>query len=109
MEGGGEFHEAETSMRNMQEGTTRAMKCVTAAQGQMKTATDSHRPIVTFAVGDYVLLSTADAAVPSATIRFSKLQQHWLGPFRVIRVADQQPKLYRLKIPADFGMHRLIP
>ena len=55
---------------------------------------------VEYGVGDLVLLSTCNLKLKETP---GKLQKHFVGPFRVIKIIGEQA--YRLSLPDDWRIH----
>ena len=62
---------------------------------------DRHRRVLTFAVGDAVMLSADKLALKEQPSK--KLRDRWLGPFIVDKVVS--PVSYRLRLPAQMQCH----
>jgi hypothetical protein len=70
------------------------------AKDRQKSYADALRKEVSFAVGDYVLLSSKNLS-PKTGLR--KLYPRWLGPFKVSHVINDVA--YRLELPATLKIH----
>ena len=72
------------------------------AQARQIATTNKHRRDGTFAVGDRVLLNTANLALKAPR----KLKPRWLGPYTVL--AQTSPVNYKLLLPQELGsMHNI--
>ena len=74
---------------------------LTIAQSRAKSQVDRSRRDETFEVGDEVVLSTRHISVNQHLP--SKLQRHWIGPYRVARVIS--PVAYGLDLPPAWRIH----
>jgi hypothetical protein len=89
---------------NMQEVWERARACLKAAQARQKRYADEKRSDVSFASGDFVLLSTRNLRLKHAGS--SKLAPRWVGPFAVKRaVGSAAPVAFELALPPSMGIH----
>ena len=75
------------------------------AQSDQKRFADQHRRDERYAVGDEVLLSTKDLALAAdpAHRRADKLTARFVGPFKVIRVINDNA--YELELPPQLRIH----
>ena len=65
----------------------------------MSTYYNTNRPSPQYSVGDLVLLSTTNLALPSVLTR--KLAPKYIGPFKILQVIN--PTAYKLDLPAQFA------
>ena len=61
---------------------------------------DQHQRAVNYAVGDKVLLSTADLSLPMYE---NKLKPRYIGPFVITTCVG--PAAYRLDLPSNMRIH----
>jgi len=94
--------EMAAKMKRIWDGTVRKMD---AAKSRQKEAADKKRSEAAFAVGDKVLLSTANVRMVGAKElkRSVKFSAKFIGPFNVIAVIN--PNAYKLELPDNFKMH----
>jgi transposase InsO family protein len=76
---------------------------LSAAQQRQARYADRHRRDVTFAVGDAVLLSTANLKFVDSDRRTPKLASKYIGPFKVTRVKNNNS--YELDLPPQMNVH----
>lgn len=93
---------ADEFLRTRQEALETAKKNLLAAQKKQAHYANKHRKQVTFAVGDKVLLSTANL---NNEHRAAKLLPRFVGPFPIVRVVNDVS--YELSLPPS--MSRLHP
>jgi hypothetical protein len=95
---------AEQFIANLRDAHTAAIDAMRAAQAQQQAHANKHRRHVTFAVGDQVLLSTAnlDLRLPGQSF---KLMPRWSGPFPVTQVISDTA--YKLQLPDEWLQHRM--
>jgi hypothetical protein len=84
----------------------RAQETTKAAQVRQKKYADEHRRQVTFAVGDRVLLATANLKLVGETKRARKLTERFIGPYRVKKVINANA--YELELPPTLKIHPTI-
>ena len=89
-----------TQMRTL---IARAKRSMFAAQQRQKRYYDMNRTDKQFAVGDKVLLSTANLALKILRTGTRKLTQKWVGPFTVTERVGSLG--YRLKLPDTMRVH----
>jgi hypothetical protein len=87
---------ASALMRDLASSLAAARANLERAQAAQARATDRHRREVHYAVGDKVLLSTANLRFRQEG-QANKLLPPWVGPFRVSEVIN--PNAYRLELP----------
>ena len=95
--------EAKFFLKRMADDLERAKRCLDAAQQRMKLYYDkNHRP-VTYAKGDWALLSTKDI-----TLKYNhrKLKPKWLGPFQITKVINSQAYQLDLRNP-QYAFHNV--
>lgn len=81
-----------------------AFKAVKLAQERMKKYADAKRRDVSFQVGDFVLLSTANIRLPPTPGSESyKLNEKYLGPFKVLKRIGELS--YELELPSLMRVH----
>ena len=85
--------------------TARAKRSMFAAQMRQKRYYDKNRTDKQFAVGDKVLLSTANLALKVLRTGVRKLAPKWVGPFTVIERIGSLG--YRLELPATMTVHNV--
>ena len=78
-----------------------AKKALEAAQQRQKTYADQARRLVTFAVGDRVLLSTTNLSLKM--LGAVKLMPKYVGPFVVVKKVNEVA--YQLELPATMKVH----
>ena len=74
---------------------------LTVAQSRAKSQVDRLRRDEKVEVGDEVVLPTRHISVNQHLL--SKLQRHWIGPYRVSRVIS--PMAYGLDLPPTWRIH----
>ena len=79
-----------------------AKKHLLAAQNRQKAYADTKRHDVTFAVGDQVLLSTANLRLQGSR----KLLPRFVGPFSIIKVVGKHA--YQLELPTHMRIHSVM-
>ena len=79
----------------------RATEAITSAQSSQKAYADGKRKLVTFSVGEKVLLSTQNLKLKDAGSR--KLLPRYIGPFEITH--DLGKCAYRLKLPSKLKCH----
>ena len=84
----------------------RARETTKTAQARQKKYADAHRRDVTFAVGDRVLLSTANLKLVGESKRARKFTERFIGPYRVKRVINANA--YELELPPQLKIHPTI-
>ena len=92
---------ADASAQGMRNVLNHAKAKLEEARVRMATQANRRRRDVRFAVGDRVLLSTANLHLPAATCR--KLAPRFVGPFVVARVVNAVA--YELSLPASMRIH----
>ena len=85
--------------------TARAKRSMFAAQQRQKRYYDKNRTDKQFAVGEKVLLYTANLALKVLRIGVRKLAPRWVGPFTVIERVGSLG--YRLELPASMSVHNV--
>ena len=81
----------------------RAQENTKAAQKRQKKYADEHRRELSFAVGDFVLLATANLKLIGESKRARKFTERYIGPFRVRRVVNANA--YELELPPSMRIH----
>jgi hypothetical protein len=81
----------------------RAKAAMEAAQQRMKAYADAKRRDASYAVGQEVLLSTAN--IKPKFKGSAKLLPKWIGPYKVTEVIN--PVAYRLELPDTLKLHRV--
>ena len=84
----------------------RAQETTKTAQARQKKYADEHRRQVTFAVGDRVLLATANLKLVGEAKRARKFTERYIGPYRVKRVVNANA--YELELPPTLKIHPTI-
>ena len=84
----------------------RARSNIAAAQVRQAKYADQHRRDVKFAVGDRVLLSTDHLRMVGSDRRTPKFACKYLGPFKVVRVVNDNA--YELDLPAPLRIHPVL-
>jgi transposase InsO family protein len=84
----------------------RAQENTKTAQRRQKKYADEHRREQTFAVGDRVLLATANLKLVGEGKRARKLTERFIGPFRV--KAIRNANAYELELPPSMKIHPTI-
>jgi hypothetical protein len=75
-------------------------------QKRQKKYADRDRRELTFKVGDRVLLATENLKMIGEKKRARKFSERFIGPYRVVRVAN--PNAYELELPATLKIHPVI-
>jgi len=81
----------------------RAQETTRTAQQRQKKYADAHRRDLSFAVGDRVLLATANLKLVGEAKRARKFTERYIGPFRVKRVVNANA--YELELPPTMKIH----
>jgi hypothetical protein len=84
----------------------RAQETTKTAQARQKKYADQHRRLVTFAVGDHVMLATANLKLVGETKRARKFTEPFIGPYRVNKVVNANA--YELELPPTMRIHPVI-
>ena len=91
-------------VKQLHESLERAKAMLQQAQQQQRHYADERRRVLTFSVGDSVLLSTEHLRLKDPD-RSKKLLGKYIGPFRVTRVIS--PVAYELDLPSSMQIHRV--
>jgi hypothetical protein len=82
-----------------------AKEHILKAQARQIKYADEHRRDLSFAVGDRVLLSTANLRRNSILVGAPKLLPKFIGPYRISKVIS--PTAYQLDLPATMQVHNV--
>lgn len=98
-------HAGATTFHRRQADLLRACQdAMAAAQRSMKSSFDRHRPDVTFAANDQVLLDTQNLALHHVgTDGKRKFAPRYIGPYSI--VAMTSPNTYKLRLPPGLQLH----
>jgi len=94
---------AEEMLEQLYESLEVAIKNITDAQTNQAKYANQHRRVVTFQVGDQVMLSTDD--IKPKDQRAKKLLAKWIGPFKVIAIVNNVS--YRIELPKTMRIHNV--
>ena len=84
----------------------RAQETTKTAQKRQKKYADEHRREQSFAVGDRVLLATANLKLVGEAKRARKFTERYIGPFRVKSIRNANA--YELELPPSMRIHPTI-
>lgn len=95
-------HDAVTFATHLEATVTKARDRILEAQDRMERIANKHRQLLTFAVGDKVMLSTENILDDLNAYRQGRKQLPlWIGPFNVLATRDGD--VYTLQLPSSFN------
>ena len=98
--------DADSRIKQLHADLRRAQTHIEQAKQRQSRYVDPHRRMVTFQVGDKVLLSTEHLRMVTPNTRSPKLTYKYIGPFEIKRVVNDNS--YELALPPNLQIHPTI-